>query len=226
MLRDLTDFRVVKITTLKSSKSLIISVLWVAPLRSAVLPPLKSGGSTLESGYPTSGIVLPPPLMILCIRATPPLRALLPLNPNCHTETRVVQHKNPSCSTSGVGCSYFCNRVVSPLRALPPPNPNCHTGTRVVPHQESGAPTSQSSGSTSKGPSTTDPELFHIRSRVIPLWNHAAPPLKVLLPQNPGPSTTESELPHRTPSCSTSGIRSVPPPNPSCSTQESGYPTT
>ena len=31
-LRGLTDFRVVKITTLKSSKSLIISVLWVAPL--------------------------------------------------------------------------------------------------------------------------------------------------------------------------------------------------
>ena len=53
MLRGLTDFRVVKITTLKSSKSLIISVLWVAPLRSAVLPSLKSGGSTLESCYPT-----------------------------------------------------------------------------------------------------------------------------------------------------------------------------
>ena len=32
MLKGLTDFRVVKITTLKSSKSLIISVLWVAPL--------------------------------------------------------------------------------------------------------------------------------------------------------------------------------------------------
>ena len=32
MLRGLTDFRVVKIATLKSNKSLIISVLWVAPL--------------------------------------------------------------------------------------------------------------------------------------------------------------------------------------------------
>ena len=117
MLRDLTDFRVVKITTLKSSKSLIISVLWVAPLRSAVLPSLKSGGSTLESGYPTQESCYPTsegaPVTEFgsfyhCICATPPLRVLLPPNPKCHTGTRVVPHQESELF-------HLRNRSIPPL---------------------------------------------------------------------------------------------------------------
>ena len=170
MLRGITDFRVMKITTLKSNKSLIISVLLVAPLRSAVLPPFKSGGSTLESGYHT-------------------LESCYSTSEGPSTTESELSHRNPSCSTSGVGCSYLCNRVVPPLmillplyqfcptaegapatesgyfyhciratpplRTLLPPNPNCHTGPRVVLHQ--------------------DPELFHLRPRVVPHQESGCP---------------------------------------------------
>ena len=115
MLRGLTDFRVVKITTLKSSKSLIISVLWVAPLRSAVLPPFKSGGSTLESDYPSQESCHPTSDDPSATVSVLPHR----LRCSCH-RIRVLLPPNPSRSTSGVGCSYFCNRVVPPLRVLLP----------------------------------------------------------------------------------------------------------
>ena len=87
-----------------------------ASLRSDVIPPFKSGGSTLEFGYPTlescyptsdgpstSASVLPTAEGVpaaesgsfyRCIRATPPLRVLLPPNPNCQTGIRVVPHRN------------------------------------------------------------------------------------------------------------------------------------
>ena len=76
---------------------------------------------------------------------------------------------------------------------------------------ESGYPTLESCYPTAEGAPATEPGHFYHRIR-------ATPPLKVLLPQNSGPSTTESELPHRNTSCSTSGIRSALPPNPSRST--------
>ena len=103
ILRGLTDFRVVKITTLKSSKSLIISVLQVAPLWKLTC------SHHSNQVVPLWSWVIP-----LWNRATPPLRALLPPNLNCHTGTRVVPHQESDLS---------------------------HHGIRVVPHQESGYPT-------------------------------------------------------------------------------------
>ena len=133
-----------------------------ASLRSDVLPPFKSGGSTSGIGCSYLCNRAVPPLMVLLPLHPfyPPLKVLLPQNPGPSTTESELLHRNSSCSTSEVVCSYFCNRVV--------------------------------------------------------------PPLKVLLPQNLGPSATESELPHRNPSRSTSGIRSVPPPNPSCSSSGIG----
>ena len=130
ILRGLTDFRVVKITTLKSSKSLIISVLRVAPLYDLTC-------------FHHSNHVLP-----LMSRVVPPPRILLPLNP-CYltsdgahaTEFECFYHQirtttppNPSCFSSGI-------RTTPNLRAVPPPNPICpttaselfHIMSRVVP---------------------------------------------------------------------------------------------
>ena len=160
MLRGLTDFRVVKITTLKLSKSLIISVLWVAPL----------GGLTCSHHsnqvFPLWSRVIP-----LWNRVTSPLKVLLPQNPGgllplCpfyHTSEgppateSELPYKNPSCSTSEVVCSYFCNRVVSPLRVLLPLYP-CN-------------PTSEGASATEFWPFyhrirtvTQEPESFYIRN--------------------------------------------------------------
>ncbi len=129
-----------------------------ASLRSDVLPPFKSGGSTSGIGCSYLCNRAVPPLMVLLPLHPfyPPLKVLLPQNPGPSTTESELLHRNSSCSTSEVVCSYFCNRVVPPLkvllpqnlRALLPPNPNCHTENRVVPHQES--------------------DLSHHRTRVVP----------------------------------------------------------
>ena len=118
ILRGLTDFRVVKTTTLKSSKSLIISVLWAAPLWDLTC------SHHSNQVVPLWSWVIP-----LWNRATPPLRALLPPNPNCHTRTRVVPHQESDLSHHGT-------------RVVPHQESDLsHHGIRVVPHQESGYPT-------------------------------------------------------------------------------------
>ncbi len=154
-----------------------------ASLRSEVLPPFKSGGYTLESGYPS-------------------LESRHPTSEGLSTTESELPHRNPICSTSGVGYSYLCNRVVPPLRVLLPlylcyptsegapatesgsfylciratpplrvllpPNPNCHTGTRVVPHQESDL-----SHHRIRSVPPLKSRWFHLRNRSIPPHNPA-----------------------------------------------------
>ena len=115
-----------------------------------MLPPLKSGGSTLELGYPT-------------------LESCYSTSEYPSTTESELSHRNPSCSTSGVGCSYLCNRAVPPLRVLLPLYP-CH--------------------STSEGPSTTESELPHRKPSRSTSGIRSAPP------PNPSRSTQESDLPY------------------------------
>ena len=133
-----------------------------ASLRSDVLPPFKSSAPTTQIGWShIRSWVIP-----LRNRVTTPLKVLLPLNPSPSTTESELPHRNPSCSTSGVGCSYLCNRVVSPLMVLLPLYPCC--------------PTSEGAPATESGPfyhqirtATQEPELFHIRNRAIPPLNPA-----------------------------------------------------
>ena len=107
---------------------------------------------------------------------------LLPQNPGPSTTESELSHRNPSRSTSGIGCSYLCNRVVPPLMVLLPLHP-------FYPTSE-GAPAAES------GPfnhrirtATQEPELFHIRN---PICSTTEPELFHL--RNPICPTTESEL--------------------------------
>ena len=134
-----------------------------------MIPPLKSGGSTLESGYPSLESCY------FTSEGAPATESggLLPLCPFYHTSEcppateSELPHRNPSRSTSGVGCSYLCNRVVPPLMVLLPLYP-CY-------------PTSEGAPATEFGPfyhrirtATQEPELFHIiRNRAIPPLNPA-----------------------------------------------------
>ena len=130
-----------------------------ASLGSDVLPPLKSGVSTLESGYPS-------------------LESCYPTTDGPSTTESELPYKNPSCSTSEVVCSYFCNRVVSPLRVLLPLYPFYSTAE--------GTPVTESETFYHRiRTATQEPELFHIRNPLCPtsesdlfhLRNRAIPPL-------------------------------------------------
>lgn len=133
-----------------------------ASLRSEVLPPFKSGGYTLESGYPS-------------------LESRHPTSEGLSTTESELPHRNPICSSSGVVCSYFCNRVVPPLRVLLPLYP-CYPTSEGAPATESW-PFYHRIRSVTQEPEsfhirnpicpTTESESFHIRSRPIPPLNPA-----------------------------------------------------
>ena len=102
MLRVLTDFRVMKITALKSSKSLIISVLWVAPL----------GGLTCSHHsnqvFPLWSRVIP-----LWNRVTSPLKVLLPQNPGGLLPLCPFYHTSEGASAAEFGPFYHRIRTVT-----------------------------------------------------------------------------------------------------------------
>ena len=109
---------------------------------------------------------------------------LLPQNPGPSTTESELSHRNPSRSTSGIGCSYLCNRVVPPLRVLLPLYPFYLTSE--------GAPATEFGHFYHRIRTVTqEPELFHSGVGLSHLWNRATPPLRVLLPLYPFYSTSE-----------------------------------